>query len=149
MNKKYSYKDFTGKTLIGTDLKEWNDTEVIGSCFYNETPNTKVFPDGIKGVKFIKCNLDNVVVPKECTIEGGCHRLIQMQKDGEDWLLDENLNPVEPMNKNDYVKLGLDISPAAIPTSSVAVPVTASKRQQLEDALQAQIKALEDSATWR
>ena len=149
MNERYSYKDFTGKTLTETDPKEWNDTEVIGSCFASLTPNTRVFPDGITGVKFIKCNLDNVVVPKECTIEGGCHRLIAKQNDGEDWLVDEHLNPIEPLNKSLYTKLGLSTSPLAISASPVTVPVTISKREELEADLAAQKAALDAAATWR
>lgn len=149
MNEKYSYKDFTHKSFTETDPKEWNDTEVIGSCFYNEKPKSVIFPEGIRGVKFVRCNLDNIVIPKDCTVEGGCNRLIACQKDGEDWLLDEHLNPVEPLNKAAYVKLGLSTSPTALPADAKAVSVTQEKRQQLEDALQAQIKALEDAATWR
>ena len=149
MNEKYSYKDFTYKTFLDTKPEEWNDSEVICSCFYNEKPKSLIFPEGIKGVKFVRCNLDNIVIPKDCTVEGGCNRLIQVQKDGEDWLLDDDLKPVEPLNKAQYIKLGLSINPAALPTSAKSVSVTQEKCQQLEDALQAQIKALEDVASWR
>lgn len=149
INEKYSYKDFLTQTLTDTDPKEWDDTEVVGSCFAKEKPNTKVFPDGIKNVTFKKCNLDNVVVPEGCTIEGGTHKLIEVQNDGEDWILDKDLNPVEPVNKALYTKLGLSTSPAAISAEKQTVSVTDAKRKQLEDALQADIKALEDAATWR
>lgn len=149
MNEKYSYKDFTYKTFLDTKPEEWNDSEVVGSCFYNEKPKSVIFPEGIKGVKFIRCNLDNIVIPKDCTVEGGCNKLIQVQKDGEDWLLDNDLNPVEPLNKATYVKLGLSISPAALPVTAKAVSATQEKRQQLEDALEAQKAALDAAATWR
>jgi predicted GH43/DUF377 family glycosyl hydrolase len=150
MNEKYSYKDFTGKILTETDPKEWNDTEVIGSCFANQKPKTEVFPKGITGVKFIKCNLDNCLVPQECEIVGGCHRWIAVQNDLEDWLLDENLNPVEPLNKKAFEKLSLSTSPLSISASKVEEPVTWTKRKEYEDALQADIKALEDAAkAWR
>ena len=149
LNKEYSYKDFTHKTFTETRPEEWNDTEVVGTCFYNLKPKSEIFPEGIRGVKFIRCNLDNIVIPKDCTVEGGCNRLIQEQKDGEDWLLDDNLMPVEPLNKGVYVKLGLSISPAALPTTAKAVSVVQEKRQQLEDALEAQKAALDAAATWR
>jgi len=150
MNEKYSYKDFLQKTFTETDPAEWNDTEVIGSCFAQEKPNTEVFPNGIRNVRFIKCNLDNCIVPVECTIEGGTHKLIQVQNDLEDWLLDELLNPVEPMNKTQFVKLGLSTSPLAISAAKLSESVTETKRKQLEEALQTQIKALEDAArAWR
>lgn len=149
LNKEYSYKDFTAKDLTKTDPKTWNDTEVIGSCFHQHTPKTVVFPTGITGVTFTRCNLDNVVVPKECTINGGCHRWIAVQKDGEDWVLDENLNPVEPLNKALFTKLGLSTSAAALPVSEVSVSVTEAKRNQLKAQLAADIRALEDAANWR
>ena len=149
MNEKYSYKDFTGKILTETDPKEWNDSEVIGSCFANEKPKTEVFPKGITGVKFIKCNLDNCLVPKECEIVGGTHKWIAAQNDLEDWLLDENLNPVEPLNKARFTKLSLSTSPLSISATELVEPVTVTKLRELEDALQADIKALEDAATWR
>jgi hypothetical protein len=150
VNEKYSHKDFTHKILTDTKPEEWNDTEVVNSCFYNEQPLTKVFPDDIKGVTFIRCNLDNIVIPETCTIEGGTNKLIQVQKDGEDWILDKDLHPVEPLNKARYVKLGLSVDPAAISVDAKEVSVTQEKRQQLEDALQASIKALEDAAkAWR
>lgn len=149
LNKEYSYKDFTYKDLTKTDPKTWNDTEVIGSCFHQQTPKTVVFPEGITGVTFSKCNLDNVVVPKGCTINGGCHRWIAMQKDLEWWVLDENLNPVEPLNKAVFTKLGISTSPLAISVEKASVPVTVSKRTELEDALNAQKAALDAAATWR
>jgi hypothetical protein len=149
MNEKYSYKDFTGMTLITTDPKEWNETEVIGSCFAQQNPKTSIFPAGIKNVKFVKCNLDNVTLPGTCTMEGGINRQIQAQKDGEDWLVDDSLNPIEPLNKAQFIKLGLSTSAAAIPAKESGVSVTEAKRQQLEADLQGQIKALEDAAYWR
>jgi len=148
-NEKYSYKDFTNKLLDKTDAAEWNDTEVVGSCFHQNTPKTVVFPVGISGVKFIKCNLDNVVIPEDCTVEGGTNKLISTQNDGADWFVDDNLAPIEPMNKAEYIKLGLSIDPAAIPATAKQESVVQEKRQELEDTLEAQIKALEDAATWR
>ena len=148
-NKLYSHKDFTHKILTDTKPEDWNDTEVVNSCFYNEKPRTEVFPEGIKGVKFVRCNLDNIVIPKECTVEGGTNKLIQTQKDGEDWILDKDLNPVEPLNKAAFIKLGVSISPVAIPVTAKEVSVLQEKRQQLEDALEAQKAALVAEATWR
>ena len=149
LNEKHSYKDYTHQEFTKTDAKDWNDSEVVGTCFHQTVPKTSIFPAGITGVKFVKCNLDNVVIPKDCTVEGGCHRWIAAQKDGSDWLLDDNLLPVEPLNKAEYVKLGLSVDPAALPITTKDVSVVTEKRQLLEDALQASIKALEDAATWR
>lgn len=149
LNKEYSYKDFTAKDLTKTDPKIWNDTEVIGTCFHQHIPKTKVFPEGMTGVTFTRCNLDNVVVPKECTINGGCHRWIAVQKDGEDWILDDALNPVEPLNKALFTKLGLSTSAAALPVSEVSVSVTEAKRKELEAQLAADHAALDAAVDWR
>ena len=151
LNEKYSHKDFSHKTFVDTKPEEWNDTEVVNSCFYNETPNTKVFPDGIKDVQFIDCNLDNVVVPETCTIEGGCHRLIQVQNDLEDWILDKDLKPVEPLRKAQIQRLGLSVDPRDIPLDRVAEPPVETKLKQLGAQLEADHKAVDDAAdlAWR
>ena len=132
MNGKYSYKDFLNKKFTDTPAEEWNDTEVIGTCFAQEKPKTKVFPDEIKGVTFTKCNLDNCIVPETCTINGGTHKWIGVQNDLEDWILDESLNPVEPVDKARFVRLGLSISPLAISASKLEIPATQAKRVELE-----------------
>jgi hypothetical protein len=149
LNKEYSYKDFTNKSLTDTDPKTWNDTEVVGSCFHRCVPKTETFPKGITGVTFTKCNLDNVVVPKECKINGGCHRWIAAQKDGEDWLLDDALNPVEPINKATYIKLGLSTAPLSISSAKLSESVIVSKRKELEDQLAADHAALDAAVSWR
>lgn len=150
MNEKFSHKDFINQILTDTDPVEWNDTEVINSCFYNETPNTRVFPDGITGVVFVGCNLDNVIVPKECTMKDCTNKLIQVQKDGNDWILNPDLTPLEPLNKFMYTKLGISTDPASLPSVGTAEkPITETTKEQLEANLQAQIKALEATAYWR
>jgi hypothetical protein len=149
LNKEYSYKDFTAKDLTKTDPKTWNDTEVIGTCFSQYVPKTVVFPVGITGVTFTRCNLDNVVVPAGCTINGGCHRWIKMQKDLEDWVLDDSLNPVEPLNKALFTNLGLSTSATALPVSDLSMSVTDAKRKELEDKLAADHVALDAAVDWR
>jgi hypothetical protein len=149
LNEKYSYKDCTQQKFTKLDAKEFDNSEVVGTCFHQNVPKTKVFPVGMTGVKFQKCNLDNCEIPAGNTIEGGCHRWIALQKDGEDWFLDDNLDPVEPMNKALYEKLGLDVNPVSISATQLDQSVVQTKIDELEDALQADIKALEDAATWR
>jgi len=152
-NEKFSHKDFMHKILTDTDPKDWDDTEVVGSCFYNETPRTKVFPDGIKNVKFIGCNLDNIVIPETCTMEKCTNKLIQVQSDLNDWILDEDLKPVEPLNKARYIKLGVSYDPKDLPGIKVAENVLETKLRQLEEKFEADKAAatasLKAAVTWR
>jgi hypothetical protein len=152
-NEKFSHKSFLQQTLTDTDPKDWNDTDVVGSCFYNEKPRTKVFPDGIKNVKFIGCNLDNIVIPETCAMEKCTNKLIQVQSDLNDWILDEDLKPVEPLDKARYIKLGVSYDPKDLPVAKAAENVLETKLRQLEEQLEADKAAatadLDAAATWR
>lgn len=120
INKKYSYKDFMDKDLTALSASDFNNSEIVGSCFYQQkAPDTQVFPSGITGVKFIKCNLDNVLIPTGNTIEGDCHRKIKVQNDLEDWIVDGLGKPVEPVNPKTFTNLGLSITPNIIPTDFI------------------------------
>ena len=115
-NKKYSGKDFTFINLTKVKASEFNNSEIFGSCFYAENPTTAVFPKTMKGVTFDRCNLDNVVISEGNTVLPSCtNKKIAIQNDLEDWMLDENLNPVEPINKKGFEDLGISIDPADIP----------------------------------
>jgi hypothetical protein len=125
VNEKYSYKDFIGKTFLDVDPSEFNNTEIIGSCFYQESsygtinPMKDVFPVGMTGVTFIKCNLDNVRIPIGNTVVGGTNKRILVQNDREDWILDENNKPIEPMDKERRLAVGLSINPKDIPKTMI------------------------------
>jgi len=103
-NKKYSFGDFTNQSFVNVSPSEFNNTDIVGSCFYQEHhPNSNIFPFGMIGVTFKRCNLDNVIVPvgnsmitegwEKCT-----NKKIMVQNDLEDWILDESLNPVTKMD---------------------------------------------------
>jgi hypothetical protein len=38
-------------------------TIIVGACFSCETPDSVIFPDKMRGVRFLRCNLDNVLIP--------------------------------------------------------------------------------------
>jgi len=117
LNEKYSYHDFMHQSFTDVPVSEFNNSEIVGSCFYQENkPNHVIFPSGMTGVTFRKCNLDNVQIPPTCIVQSDCSlRKIRVQNDFEDWVLDNSLKPVEPVNKKVFLGLGLSVDPADIP----------------------------------
>lgn len=104
INKKYSFKDFTGKSFLNINPDEFSNSEIKGSCFYQESPTSKIdknpsvsiFPEGMIDVTFTRCNLDNVIIPSGNTIgEKNSHKKIRIMNDGRDWILDNDNKPVE------------------------------------------------------
>lgn len=69
-------------------------TVIENSTFAAETPDTVVFPDGMKGVRFKRCNLDNVVIPPG-NPDLGDHENVSRRRfkanpaDGKDWEVDQ------------------------------------------------------------
>lgn len=113
-NKTYSFKNLTNQSFRDLDPKDF-EGEIIGSNFYQENkPNSIIFPDGIK-TTFIRCNLDNVSVPKDCVIDGGTNKQILVQNDNSDWILDDNGKPIEPIDKKIRETLGISCKSEDIP----------------------------------
>lgn len=138
VNEKYSYKDFTNKKLLDADVKELNNTVIRGSCFYQEKSwdeaklCIKVFPDGMTGVTFDRCNLDNVEIPAGNIVLPTCsHRIIKVQNDWSDWILDGEGKPIEPINKKDYIELGLSIDPKNISVEKLDKSILDKKREEV------------------
>ena len=127
VNEKYSYKDFTGMDFSKVDVKEFNNTEIIGSCFSQEEPFTSIFPDKMTGVKFARCNVDNVNIPVGNTLEKCTNKMIKRQNDLEHWVVDKELKPIEPLNKEMYQELKISIDPKDIPVIKRDEPITTQK----------------------
>lgn len=89
-----SFKDFTLRQMQGYNL---SGKVIYGSCFSQEIPDSQVFNPETTGATFIRCNLDNVLVPEGNTVIDCSQRRFQVQEDGLDWLVDENNQPVEPL----------------------------------------------------
>ncbi len=123
INEKYSYQAYPyhGVSFKEVDVKEFNNTTIIGSCFYQEWTEGDVaivkdiFPNGMTGVVFQKCNLDNVLVPVGNVIMGGTNEKIKVQNDLSDWILDKDLKPIEPMDKEFRLEKSISIDPIDIP----------------------------------
>ena len=88
----YSFKNHAGGNLAEADL---NGKTIYASTFASEQPGTQVFHPEIIGVTFIKCNLDNVVIPDGNTLIECSTKRFKAQDDGYDWIVDENNVPVE------------------------------------------------------
>ncbi len=90
-----SHKDFTGESVSYMNFP--SGMCIYASNFSQETLDSEIFPEGMTGVTFIKCNLDNVYIPPGNTADPqhNSRRRYQVQEDGYDWLLDENNQPVE------------------------------------------------------
>lgn len=142
INEKYSYKDFSNQSFKDVKPEEFNNTTIIGSCFYQNAndPNIKIksdiqkdiFPNGMTGAIFDKCNLDNVYVPSGNTVLGtSCHRIIQKQNDLHNWIMDKDLKPVEPVNKRAFEELNLSKNPKDIPLIKQTKSVQEKKREEI------------------
>lgn len=118
VNDSLSYKDFTGQSLKHLDPAEFNGREIVGSCFWQENkPDSDIFPDGIEGTIFTRCNLGNVLIPPMCYVNDDCsYPRVKVQNDAEDWVIDEDNNPIEPLNKKRFIAEGKSLDPKNIPT---------------------------------
>jgi len=97
-NELYSHGDFTGQDLTSHDVEGFNDTEIVGSCFFQpNSPRSNVFPSGITGVTFVKCNLDNCVIPEGCTLEKSTNLHIKAI-DGVDCVVDESEEKLDTLD---------------------------------------------------
>ena len=119
INEKLSFKDFTHQTFLMDDPAAWVGV-IKGTCFAQEGSWHDVFPVGMTGVTFERCNLDNCIIPEGNTIIDCSNRHILLQNDMEDWICDRVGNPIEPVNKRFYLMQGIDPDPRWIPQERLA-----------------------------
>ena len=124
INEKYSYKAYSyhGLSFKNRPASEFNNTTIKGSCFYQdwkegESVVKDIFPDGMVGVEFKNCNIDNLFIPVGNTVVGGTNKKIKEQNDKEDWVLNDSLEPVEPITKEIRLKakVPMNIDPKKLP----------------------------------
>lgn len=135
-NEKYSHKRFTNQSFIDVDPEEFNNSEIVGSSFYQEdAPFSNIFPAGMTGVTFIRCNLGNVVIPIGASRSGGCNEHSKVQNDRETWVVDIDQKPVEPIHKRHFDILNLSTDPKDIPSTMMdksAITDEVEKKEALE-----------------
>lgn len=122
VNQKYSFKDFTGQDFKSVPKSEFDNTCIVGSSFYQENkPKSSIFPSGMFGVEFVRCNLDNVVIPINNTIhKTSSNRTIKVQNDLNDWLVNKiTLAPIDPLDKQRILDEGGSIDPADLPAKYI------------------------------
>lgn len=97
---------------------------VYRSSFYWEIPDSEPFRKGMRGVTFVHCNLDNVVIPDGNTVIGGSQNSFACQNCGNDWLVDEDGVPTLPVNHKMFTSLELPMpDPSDIPEVPSEKPV--------------------------
>ena len=124
-DEKYSYKDFTGRDL--SERKDMSSIVIYSSCFSQEKPGSLSLPSNLTGTTFIACNLDNVSVPAGNTVIDCSVRKFKAQNDLEDWIVDDSLVPIEPVNKELFQHLGISVNPIDIPAVKQTQPATIKK----------------------
>lgn len=116
INEKYSYKDFTQQDLSNRPVSEFNNTRIIGTCFFQDFPKSRIFPPGMVGAEFELCNLDNVDVEAGNTVsEKSSNRQMRFQNDLQYWIVDDQDKPIEPANIESVLMDDGNIDPAEIP----------------------------------
>lgn len=127
VNKKYSYGTFKRQSFLLTPAKDFDSTDIVGSSFYQTEPYTNVFPDNIKAVRFIRCNMDNCVIPSGATVIGGTNKHFKTMNDQEYWIVDTEMKPIAPRDVDRFIVSKVSVSPDSIPKSPLAEPITYTK----------------------
>ena len=117
---KHSYRDYLCRSFVDRPAEEFSDQHIVKTCFAQQEPDTLVFPDGVRGLTLSYCDLTNVLIPDGVTIVEGCLvQSVKVQNDGNDWVLDAEKKPVEPVNKKYLESQGMSVDPADIPLVDV------------------------------
>ncbi len=80
--------DFTGQTLLAYTAEELSNRTIMGICLSQETPDTKVFPDGVVRLTLVRCALQNCAIPAGVTVGAECDvtRFLQFVPDKATYL---------------------------------------------------------------
>ena len=124
MAESVDFRDFTGWDMRDHPaLIPPPGGTVRGSCFAQEAArdgqNRVIFSSAWRNVRFIGCNLDNAVLPTGATTVGCSTKRHRPQNDREDWLVTDQNEPIEPLDKKTWLREGRSIDPADIPAELI------------------------------
>lgn len=116
-DEQWSFKNFTNLNCTGLP----DGITVYASTFYWEQPDYQTFRKDLSGVTFIKCNLDNLIIPEGNTVIDCSQKRFCCQNDGNDWEIDKDDLPVIPIcGEKIFLKYGLPVpKPEDIPLVKV------------------------------
>jgi len=126
-NDEWSFKNFSNMHVPVNQMP--SDIVVYSSIFYHEEPDYSPFPEGMTGVTFVKCNLDNLIIPPGNTVIECSQKRFKAQNDLNFWEIDENNLPTVPIGgTKQWTKFGLSVpDPKDIPAEKVSEPVDLKK----------------------
>lgn len=139
----YEYSDeWSFKDYHDTSSDIPNGTTVYASQFWSHELDTNPFRADMRDVTFVRCHLDNVIIPEGNTLVECWHRRWKVQNDGNQWEIDKDGKPTVPMMAaKQFLKRGLLVpDPKDIPTEKVSEQVDLIEKQKvIKAALEAQI----------
>ena len=126
------------EALKAIPAEEWNNSTIVGSCFYVEGEPRKICPDDVVGVIFSACNLDNRILPKGASMMAkgheksrglpNCRNRIKKQTDLQDWQCKwADDSPVMPQDAKTRKRLGLSCDPKALPEKELTLREQAAR----------------------
>ena len=99
----------------GISPDEFRGGCVLGSTFGAQTPGVWRWPDGLAGVVFERCRFYNCDPPPASSLIGGCEVIAYApQADQQDWLLDADGAPVQPLDRDLFVANAWSTDPDCI-----------------------------------
>ena len=113
-----SFKIFTNWNLKEHQF-DFNGKTVYASSFYNETPDSDILPDGIKDVTFLKCDLNNIIIPEGNTVIDCSQERIELMNDMRDWITDPEGNAQKVVGEEYWVSKGVSVDPQVIPSKKI------------------------------
>lgn len=119
VDEELSFKIFTNWDLKEHPELDLNGKIIYASSFYNETPDADILPTGLSGATFIKCDLNNVIVPGDNTIIDCTQERIEVMNDLRSWVTDPEGNAVKVLDEEYWQAKGVSIDPRTIPDKKI------------------------------